>query len=111
MPIYEYECKKCGRVTTVLQKMSDKAPSTCEYCGENDSLVKRVSHSSFVLKGGGWFKDCYPDAKNSGTSAYKEDSGTTGSDSGTSKAKEDCPCCSCPASKDCPSSSSSHQST
>ncbi len=104
MPIYEYECQKCGKTTTVLQKMSDKAPTDCEFCGEKGSLVKKVSHSSFVLKGGGWFKDCYPDAKNSGTSAYK-DEGSSGSGT-SSKTQDTAPCCSCPASRDCP-----HQST
>ena len=32
MPIYEYECDKCGAHLEVLQKMSDKALTRCTKC-------------------------------------------------------------------------------
>ncbi|MGD2030352.1 MAG: zinc ribbon domain-containing protein, partial [Desulfobacterales bacterium] len=31
MPIYEYECSKCGRIDEVLQKFSDKPLTKCKY--------------------------------------------------------------------------------
>jgi len=53
MPIYEYECQKCGEVFEVLQKMSDPAPKS-HSCGSRK--VRRVmSQSSFQLKGDGWY--------------------------------------------------------
>ena len=33
MPIYEYECRKCGALTEVFQKMNDKPPTKCGKCG------------------------------------------------------------------------------
>ncbi|MEX0800304.1 MAG: zinc ribbon domain-containing protein [Dehalococcoidia bacterium] len=34
MPIYEYKCKKCGRLTSVFQKSMSAAPDArCKSCG------------------------------------------------------------------------------
>ena len=54
MPIYIYECDKCKGTLKVLQKMSDPPP---ECCGKPAKKV--MGRSSFVLKGGGWFRDGY----------------------------------------------------
>ena len=61
MPIYEYECKKCGKCIEVMQKISDSPPEKCENCG--GKLRKLISNSSFILKGNGWFKTDYKDKK------------------------------------------------
>ncbi len=53
MPIYEYECSKCGRIDEVLQKFSDKPLGRCKHC--SGKLHKLISHSSFHLKGTGWY--------------------------------------------------------
>jgi putative FmdB family regulatory protein len=56
MPIYEYECPKCGRFD-VLQKMSAPALKTHDACG---SKVKKVmSASAFALKGSGFYINDY----------------------------------------------------
>jgi putative FmdB family regulatory protein len=64
VPIYEFECQACGRLTEVMQKMSDPAPATCPACG-GGPLARQVSRTSFHLKGGGWYADLYasPGAK------------------------------------------------
>ncbi|VEN73086.1 FmdB family transcriptional regulator [Candidatus Desulfarcum epimagneticum] len=59
MPIYEYECMGCGRVSEALQKFSDKPLETCDAC--SGALRKLVSHSSFHLKGSGWYVTDYAD--------------------------------------------------
>src|SRR5262245_45792843 len=59
MPIYEYACKECGKLTDVLQKLSDPAPEKCPSCGAAGTLSRVVSRTSFVLKGGGWYSDLY----------------------------------------------------
>lgn len=79
MPIYEYVCEKCGKVTEALQKVSDPAPDTCPACGAGASLSKVVSRSSFQLKGGGWYSDLYSSTK-------KSSGGDSGSGSGSSSA-------------------------
>ncbi len=34
MPIYEYKCRKCGRLTSVFQKTLNSSPNTrCKACG------------------------------------------------------------------------------
>ena len=62
MPIYEYECQRCGHVTEVLAKISDPPP-VCEATGSGESCQgetkKIVSLNTFHLKGAGWYKDGY----------------------------------------------------
>jgi putative FmdB family regulatory protein len=70
MPIYEYECSKCGRIDEVIQKFSDKPLTTCKHC--SGKLHKLISHSSFHLKGTGWYVTDYANtSRNSATSPCK----------------------------------------
>jgi putative FmdB family regulatory protein len=62
MPIYEYQCKACGRECEYQQRMSDPEMTTCEACGE-DKLERIISRTAFSLKGSGWYKDLYASAK------------------------------------------------
>lgn len=62
MPIYEYVCEACGRLTEVMQKMTDPAPAACPECGA-PKLARLVSRTSFQLKGGGWYADLYSTPK------------------------------------------------
>ncbi len=86
MPIYEYECKKCGEINEVLQKTTDPAPKICEQCGAKQ-LTRVMSQSSFVLKGEGWYvteygkggsKDKKPTAKKPSNDASGGSSDTKG---------------------------------
>jgi putative FmdB family regulatory protein len=72
MPIYEYACSKCGKVSDVLQKMNDPAPEKCEHCEAEGTLTRVVSRTSFVLKGGGWYSDLYGSSKKD--SSWSKDS-------------------------------------
>ncbi|MBI1337908.1 MAG: zinc ribbon domain-containing protein [Phycisphaera sp.] len=46
MPVYEYECGKCEKVTETLRKSSDAdAPIVCEHCGSDKT---RRMHSVFT---------------------------------------------------------------
>jgi putative FmdB family regulatory protein len=51
MPLYEYDCPKCGRFE-VLQKMSDR-PMERHGCGEK--VEKLMSASAFSFKGSGFY--------------------------------------------------------
>jgi putative FmdB family regulatory protein len=66
MPIYEYECTKCGKHEEVIQKFSDKPLKKCGQC--SGKLIKLVSQSSFHLKGTGWYVTDYAN-KSSGTTS------------------------------------------
>ncbi len=54
MPIYEYQCKSCGKVNEVMQKIGADAPSACNECSSGP-LTKLLSKSGFILKGSGWY--------------------------------------------------------
>lgn len=57
MPIYEYECLGCNKVHEVIQKLSDSPLGSCPNCGS--PVTKRMSLSSFALKGQGWYTTDY----------------------------------------------------
>jgi putative FmdB family regulatory protein len=50
MPIYEYDCPKCGRFD-VIQKMSSRPLKTHDACGSK--VRKAVSAGSFAVRGPG----------------------------------------------------------
>jgi len=74
MPIYEYECTKCGKVTEAMQRFSD--PPLFECCECHGGLRKLVSMSTFHLKGSGWYTTDYA-GKNQSTSSAKSESTAT----------------------------------
>jgi putative FmdB family regulatory protein len=55
MPFYEYQCRACGALTEVLQRISDAALKKCPECGKNQ-LTKLISAPVFRLKGSGWYE-------------------------------------------------------
>jgi len=65
MPIYEYDCPRCGTFE-VSQKMSDPVLTTHEKCGE--PVERKISLTSFSLKGGGWYSDGYASSRKSASS-------------------------------------------
>tara|TARA_R100000152_G_C6766477_1_gene191486 strand:+ start:812 stop:1021 length:210 start_codon:yes stop_codon:yes gene_type:complete len=58
MPIYEFMCESCEYRFDRLQKYDAKFPQ-CPKEGCGGKTVKLISAPSFVLKGGGWYKDGY----------------------------------------------------
>jgi putative FmdB family regulatory protein len=61
MPVYEYQCKACGRDFEYQQRMSDPDKTECEVCG--GALDRLISRTAFSLKGSGWYKDLYASPK------------------------------------------------
>jgi len=56
VPIYEYECGKCG-VFDYQQSIADRPLGRCPKC--RSKVTKLISASAFHLKGGGWYADGY----------------------------------------------------
>ena len=90
MPIYEYECQKCGHHAEVLQKFSDPPVSKCDKC--KGKMRKLVSQSTFHLKGTGWYVTDYAPKKSDSSTpktektekkAEKAEAKSSGSDSKT----------------------------
>ncbi len=61
MPIYEYECTKCGKHHEIMQKITAKPLTECIECG--GKMKKMISNTSFVLKGTGWYATDYAAGK------------------------------------------------
>jgi len=83
MPIYEYDCPKCG-VVEVMQKITEDPLKRCPNCR---CKVKRlISLNNFHLKGSGWYATDYA-GKNggNGTASKKSESEK---DSGVDKTSE-----------------------
>ena len=57
MPLYEYQCRDCGRRLEIIQKFSDDPLTECSECG--GTLEKVLSAPAFHLKGSGWYKTDY----------------------------------------------------
>jgi putative FmdB family regulatory protein len=57
MPIYEYQCRKCGKSFEIVQRVSEPDLKSCKFC---KGPVKRLmSVTSFHLKGSGWYVTDY----------------------------------------------------
>jgi len=64
MPIYPYKCKECGKSFEKRQSISEDKLTECAQvnpsCEKKNAPVERlIANPSFVLKGGGWYKDGY----------------------------------------------------
>jgi len=55
MPIYEYQCSKCGHHHEALQKLSDPPLRKCPDCGRQ-TLTRLMSAVRFRLSGSGWYE-------------------------------------------------------
>ena len=96
MPIYEYQCEKCGHRFEKIQKFSDPLVDTCPKCG--GVVHKLQSAPAFHLKGTGWYVTDYgnggppdagrPDTKKT-SDAAKTDSTATPSTSSSDGASSD----------------------
>ncbi len=60
MPIYEYECEKCGGVFERIHAVSAAPPDSCETKGCKGKPRRMVSAGGFILKGDGWYANDYP---------------------------------------------------
>jgi putative FmdB family regulatory protein len=97
MPLYEYECKKCGHRFEKIQLYSDKMVKKCPECG--GQVEQMISAPAVQFKGTGWYVTDY--AKKSSSP------GSSGSADSSSKDKKDDKSKSDSASKDTSSGESS----
>ena len=61
MPLYEYRCTACDRLTEKRQKFSDPEITDCPYCG--GKLERTITAPAVQFKGGGWYADVYGNKK------------------------------------------------
>lgn len=89
MPIYEYKCSKCGEIFEAFQKVTDLPLTACKFC--KGKVEKLISHSSFQLKGSGWYLTDYarksqpaPSSASTADSHKGSDTSSSGSNKGDS---------------------------
>jgi len=80
MALYEYQCKRCGRKTEVIQRFSDPAPTKCPHCA--GALTKLLSSPAVQFKGSGFYATDY------GRSGGKPEGSSNGKEEDSSKGKE-----------------------
>ena len=83
MPLYEYQCKKCGHRFEKIQKFSDKPVKKCPQCG--GPVEQTISAPAVQFKGSGWYVTDY--AKKS-TAPASSDGGSKESKKPETPAKE-----------------------
>src|SRR5205809_44866 len=105
MPLYEYECDKCGHRFEKIQKFSDPLETTCPKCG--GAIHKLMSSPAIQFKGSGFYITDYP--KGDKGSAPKSDGGK--SDKAAKSAKPDGSAASTESKSEKSSSSDSASST
>ncbi len=92
MPLYEYECKKCGHRFEKIQKFSDKMVKKCPECG--GQVEQMISAPAVQFKGTGWYVTDYAkksaspgssgnDSSSSASSAKEKKDDKSKSDSGS----------------------------
>ena len=102
MPLYEYQCEKCGDLFEVRQKFSDAPLTKHEKCG--GAVHRLLSAPALQFKGNGWYITDYAkgsakptanggeskgESKDGGGKAEKKDSSAkTATDKSSSPASE-----------------------
>lgn len=57
MPLYEYECQKCGHRFEKIQLFSDPMLKKCPECG--GKVEQMISAPAIQFKGAGWYVNDY----------------------------------------------------
>ncbi len=85
MPLYEFQCPKCGHRFERIQKFSDPDPKKCPECGAGK--IERLLHAPAVqFKGSGWYVTDY--AQKGSASKSESKSGSDSSKPAESKKSE-----------------------
>jgi len=94
MPTYEYRCDSCGKDFETVKRMSDPVDTTCPHCGAPTDH-RLISHSSFVLKGSGWYATDYGKKNGRSSPGTTPASTSSGSDSSTESSCGTCSTSNC----------------
>lgn len=74
MPLYEYECVKCGRRTEKIESVDGPHLKKCPHCGGKVETL--ISAPAIQFKGAGWYVTDYA-KKTSGGDSEKTTAGAT----------------------------------
>src|SRR5258708_7087514 len=88
MPLYEYQCKKCGSRFEQIEKFSDKPQTKCPKC-KKGRVERLISSPAIQFKGTGWYVTDY--ASKSGAPKEESKGGAEEAVKTTEKPTEDKP--------------------
>ncbi|HEX3462939.1 MAG TPA: FmdB family zinc ribbon protein [Candidatus Elarobacter sp.] len=94
MPLYDYQCRACSKVTEVRHGFKEAYDGTCPECG-SDQLARVFNPAGIVFKGSGFYvtdSRKAPASESSSSSSSTSDSAkpsapAAGSDSGGKKSE------------------------
>lgn len=91
MPIYEYQCLKCGKRSERLQNLSAAPLTVCEEPECGGDLKKLISAPAVQFKGSGFYATDYggKGKKTEGSSESKSESKSDGKSEGKSDGKSE----------------------
>ncbi len=81
MPLYEYECKKCGHRFERIQLFSDPMVKKCPECG--GKVEQMISAPAVQFKGSGWYVTDYAKKSSGGSKSDSDGKGDSAKDSGS----------------------------
>lgn len=86
MPLYEYECAKCGEKIEVIRSFSDPPLVVCPECG--GALTKLLSSPAFQFKGSGFYLTDYGKSGSAGDRAGEKAEEKKDKEKSSSKGEE-----------------------
>ena len=86
MPLYEYECQKCGQRTEKIEPVSGPHLKKCPHCG--GKLERAISAPAIQFKGSGWYVTDYAGKSPAKDAAAEKGDGDKKEPSKESPAKE-----------------------
>jgi putative FmdB family regulatory protein len=75
LPLYEYKCRKCGRLTEKIESVGGPYLKKCPHCGGKVEAV--ITAPSIQFKGGGWYVTDYGGKSTDGGSKTEKPAGET----------------------------------
>lgn len=92
MPLYEYLCKQCKRLTERIVKFSDPPLTVCPHCG--GEMEQTISAPAVQFKGSGWYVTDYAKSgkggkPEAGSSAKSGETSSSSSETKSDNTKSD----------------------
>jgi putative FmdB family regulatory protein len=83
LPLYEYQCAKCGKRTEKIESVSGPHLKKCPHCG--GKVERMVTAPAIQFKGSGWYVTDYAGKSSAKEGATAEASATDKKDSAAGK--------------------------
>jgi len=83
MPLYEYQCQKCGHRFERIQRFSDPLVKKCPEC--NGKVEQLLTAPAVQFKGSGWYVTDYARKSRTGSGSKAESESKSDSDKDTGK--------------------------